>query len=56
MPDRDPRARPVTVAAAHIDALLESIERERTPERLMELARELQDALRARASGADRKS
>jgi hypothetical protein len=56
MPDRDPRARPVTVAAAHIGSLLASIERERAPERLIDLAHELQDALRARASWADRKS
>lgn len=53
MPDSEKAAVPVT--AKRIAALLDAIEREPIPERLMALARELQDALRNRAAEADEK-
>lgn len=49
MPDRDPDEAPAAIAAARIAALLAAIEREPVPERLLELARALQAALRVRA-------
>lgn len=52
MPDRKPADAPTVTApaatAARIAALLAAIEREPVPERLLELARALQEALRDR--------
>ena len=55
MPDREPADAPVPAPAplAGIAALLGAIEREPVPERLLELARELQAALRVRAAPDD---
>lgn len=49
MPDRDPRTAPVSSIplAPRIAGLLTAIEREPVPERLLELARQLQKALQA---------